>query len=919
MKRGLGGLGGLGVCSAIFLLSCTGKITAQLSEPSDAEGVGDGWARGDAAAGDLTMEDGVGDSTTGDAHNGDAVGDTGVGDENGRGDAPGDFATGDFLNPGDGQIFGDGQQPGDGQIPGDGQVSGDEQRPGDAQILGDGHRPGDEQIPGDSQTGGDESTGIDSDDDGVMDFVDNCPFFANDQTDTDTDGFGDICDNCASVANPDQVDTDDDGVGNACELSAGDGDSDNDGVPDDGDHSGVVGDHRCTGGVLLNCDDNCHLVRNTAQDDLDSDGLGDLCDPDADDDGVLDDGDNSGFRGDAPCASGTVTGCDDNCPLTPNGVNQDAQLDADADGLGNLCDGCPLVAGVISGCYDVSGCLPDGAVCDFAGQCCSLNCDAGLCSNAGTCNSITSSCSADSDCCSNLCATDLCQATGYGCLAAGETCTAPAECCSYTCANGQCLLYSLCRIEGEVCALDSDCCSGSCAEQAGGVLICSTLNYIGSVPKECRAVGEYCQGNPDCCSHACYLPVGYPSLDLRCEFIGGCRVIGDVCNRDNDCCSFACINTPDGVKRCDYYHGTPGCLDTGVLPCYPNEDPGDAYPDWITPDDYCRMRGEICRIDDDCCEYAGGGDHVCRIADIEHGSKRCRISEDTACQLTGEVCAVSEDCCGGLCIQDASGVFRCGGCLVDGTPCSEAGSCCSLVCEPWPSEADELRCGSDIILCQPEGELCDDALDCCGGLCSVGVDGAMFCGCIDFGQPCDPTNADSCCEGICTAWDITLGIDEYRCGTDPACMPEGWVCTANEDCCDNDCIGGVCGCAADGMICEDDGDCCDGYCSDDGSGVSVCGCMPLGDGCADDSDCCAGQCVDDGTGGKICGCRVVGESCADSIDCCLTAPYCVNFGAGLVCSMTRPCVGGGEICSTTDDCCDGVCFDVGTGPRCWLL
>jgi hypothetical protein len=46
----------------------------------------------------------------------------------------------------------------------------------------------------------------DSDQDGVPNSIDNCPFAANpDQTDTDGDGIGDVCDNCPTVFNPFQT------------------------------------------------------------------------------------------------------------------------------------------------------------------------------------------------------------------------------------------------------------------------------------------------------------------------------------------------------------------------------------------------------------------------------------------------------------------------------------------------------------------------------------------------------------------------------------------------------------------------------------------------------------------------------------------------------------------------------------------
>lgn len=145
----------------------------------------------------------------------------------------------------------------------------------------------------------------DDDGDGVEDGSDNCPEAPNaDQADLDGDGVGDVCDpdgdgdgvddgqdNCDRVPNPDQTDTDGDGLGDAC-----DSDDDGDGVPD---------------GVDL-----CPGVYDPGQEDVDNDGIGDACDPliDSDDDGVGDDVDN--------------------CVHTPNAD----QVDQDGDGLGDACD-----------------------------------------------------------------------------------------------------------------------------------------------------------------------------------------------------------------------------------------------------------------------------------------------------------------------------------------------------------------------------------------------------------------------------------------------------------------------------------------------------------------------------------------------------------------------------------------------------
>jgi hypothetical protein len=162
---------------------------------------------------------------------------------------------------------------------------------------------------------------VDSDDDGVADFEDNCPAVANaDQADDDGDGLGNACDrindvdndkdginndvdNCPAIANPDQADVDGDGKGDACD-SVNSTDTDHDGVFD--------------------VEDNCPAVSNADQRDSDHDGVGDACDsgkPPLHDDGT--DGDGDG-----------IADAVDNCPLVAN-VDQ---ADVDGDGTGNACE-----------------------------------------------------------------------------------------------------------------------------------------------------------------------------------------------------------------------------------------------------------------------------------------------------------------------------------------------------------------------------------------------------------------------------------------------------------------------------------------------------------------------------------------------------------------------------------------------------
>ncbi len=157
---------------------------------------------------------------------------------------------------------------------------------------------------------------VDTDGDGIDDSVDNCIYYDNpSQADQDTDGLGDDCDLCPLDFDPSNNDRDFDGVGDAC-----------DGCPDDPSEytpgpcgCGVPAPDNDNDGVA-DCIDNCPIVFNPGQDDVDNNGVGNACDLgfiDSDGDGVQD--------------------ASDNCPNSAN-PNQE---DADSDGAGDACDGCP--------------------------------------------------------------------------------------------------------------------------------------------------------------------------------------------------------------------------------------------------------------------------------------------------------------------------------------------------------------------------------------------------------------------------------------------------------------------------------------------------------------------------------------------------------------------------------------------------
>jgi hypothetical protein len=176
------------------------------------------------------------------------------------------------IGDGGGVAIGNGTRPandtvGNGTVAGNGTV-GD----GTAEGIGDDIFGG----PGD-----DAWQYADADNDGVVDFLDNCVGIANaNQADSDGDGEGNACDacpqdryndidhdglcenndNCDDVANSDQTDTDGDYKGDACDVCPEDNNNDI-------DNDGVCGNW-----------DNCPYVFNPNQADNDNDGYGSACD-----------------------------------------------------------------------------------------------------------------------------------------------------------------------------------------------------------------------------------------------------------------------------------------------------------------------------------------------------------------------------------------------------------------------------------------------------------------------------------------------------------------------------------------------------------------------------------------------------------------------------------------------------------------
>ncbi len=198
-----------------------------------------------------------------------------------------------------------------------------------------------------------EHTGAEADDTTYADEASqSTPAKAKTVPDSDSDGVNDPDDNCTVDANPDQGDMDSDGLGDVC-----DSDRDGDGVANDGDAFP---------------DNPSETV------DTDEDGIGNNADEDDDNDGVPDesddfptdpnesvdtDQDGVGNNADPDDDGDGVSDEEDDFPLNPyettdtdkDGVGDNSDGDADNDGHPNETDNCPLVSNPDQSDQDADG------------------------------------------------------------------------------------------------------------------------------------------------------------------------------------------------------------------------------------------------------------------------------------------------------------------------------------------------------------------------------------------------------------------------------------------------------------------------------------------------------------------------------------------------------------------------------------
>lgn len=338
---------------------------------------------------------------------------------------------------------------------------------------------------------------------------------------------------------------------------------------------------------------------------------------------------------------------------------------------------------------------------------------------------------------------------------------------------------------------------------------------------------------------------------------GGCVVDGDPCSGGGtNCCSRLCVDPGSGAEIC-------------------------------APASGCRLTGDLCTQDSDCCGGPPGDTQVtCSLISQNPPIGRCTNPNGsgggTGCEPVGDICGANgsnarQDCCDGqkaVCKVDSEGISRCFG----GGPGSPDGGC----------SADGYSYTTPSC-CIPAGSNCEFRDQCCNQDGCLPADGGGFvCTaapvCLPTGHLCD-TDGGTCCEGLVCAPAGEFGpACQY-----PATLPDGGSGAGDGGSTSNDAGPS---CLANASACSQGAECCSGYCLN-----SMCSaaptCEPEGSACTAAADCClgltcnvpAGSIV--GTCGPGSNCAEVGQVCAQSSDCCVL--LACNTPTGAACTSGASC------------------------------
>lgn len=461
-----------------------------------------------------------------------------------------------------------------------------------------------------------------------------------------------------------------------------------------------------------------------------------------------------------------------------------------------------------------------------------------------------------------------------------------------------------CGLSGVSCAGEGLCCSGYCDPESES---CS-----------CGPMGRTCASGDDCCSGQCN-----PETNTCAQNLGTCAQEDTPCANGTECCTLSCVDGLCSGDAC--VQDAEACEQDGE--CCSGKCDGDVCVAINTGvGGGCKSAGNGCDDAGDCCSG------LCTEGLCAIGASFCVQRFD--------VCSSDSQCCQGLCLKgDGDQTGYCGVNETGGTNCgseklaagevcdSDCSKCCSRTCAPYgPSGVNICQPATG---CRPDGELCREDTDCCGGNAEGSLPGAgqATCekanaddevgkckvgGCNPHGAICgSPDAGTAACDGSLSAPNgqsccgkNALPPEVNPCSADSLLVPRCDVLTA---------------CVAEGMECGTADDCCNDLpCVQNDSGVFVCydppggTCVESGGPCTASADCCVGSlCIAEpgeatgvcgntdppgtggssGSGGSSMGgsggstvCAAYGQSCAEDACCsgipCDAATKTCRFASG---------------------------------------
>ena len=287
-------------------------------------------------------------------------------------------------------------------------------------------------------------------------------------------------------------------------------------------------------------------------------------------------------------------------------------------------------------------------------------------------------------------------------------------------ANGfEASTITACRASGTTCSADTECCNNLCDRPNGAQIgQCAILGSCATADEPCTSVGA----SGDCCSNACLR--NEASGPATCQHIGGCKPTNELCTFATECCSGSCAaagTTNDGrtIRRCAsgitcQPSGELCSLAGSIANCCPPgggatgcEEASIGLPRCLGGTAGCTLPGNACIDTSECCTESFPA-IACQIA---------RSGNQVCCLSAGQSCAFGDTCCSGVCAPGPGGALVCQSAPVatDGA-CTTSADCATGCCRKNPLGA--LTCTNECATCTAGqlGESCSESSPCCPGL-----------------------------------------------------------------------------------------------------------------------------------------------------------------------------------------------------------